>query len=189
MSGRAGSAAGHADPAGTDPAPAADVEARLAAVISPLRRTLLAAARERGGLPDIPDAQIEVVRALLGASGDGTGQGAGHDTGHGADRRPAGRGPAELAQALHLSRPTVSNLLGAMEADGLVERRRAADDGRRVVVVASARATELFHRFDEAAGDILQEALNLLDPADRAAVEAAVPALEALADALRGTAR
>ena len=185
MSGRVGVAAGHADPAGTDPARTGDVEGRLAAVISPLRRTLLAAARERGGLPDIPDAQIEVVRALLGASGGDAGQGAEH----GAGRRPAGRGPAELAQALHLSRPTVSNLLGAMEADGLVERRRADDDGRRVVVVASARATELFHRFDEAAGDILREALKLLDPADRAAVEAAVPALEALADALRGTAR
>lgn len=181
MSGRGGFAPGHADPAGTDPAPAGDVEGRLAAVISPLRRTLLTAARERGGLPDIPDAQIEVVRALLAPPGDGAGRGA--------DPRPAGRGPAELAQALHLSRPTISNLLGAMEADGLVERRRADGDGRRVVVVASARATELFHRFDEAAADILQEALKLLDPADRAAVAAAVPALEALTDALRGTAR
>ena len=159
-------------PAGPDGARAVDVEGRLAAVISPLRRTLLTAARERGGLPDIPDAQIEVVRALLGPSGGG-----------------AGHGPAELAQTLHLSRSTISNLLGAMEADGLVERRRADDDGRRVIVFASARATELFHRFDEAAGDILREALRILDPADRAAVVAAVPALEALADAVRGTAR
>ena len=38
--------------------------ARLAAVISPLRRDLLAGARAAEHLPDIPDAQIEVIRAL-----------------------------------------------------------------------------------------------------------------------------
>lgn len=152
-------------------APGTDAESRLAAVISPLRRTLLAAARERGGLPDIPDAQIEVVRALLPASGG------------------AERGPAELAEALHLNRSTVSNLLGAMEADGLVQRRRAAGDGRRVVVAPSPRAVDLFGRFDQAAGEILRDALESLDPADRTAVAAAVPALERLAAALHGAGR
>lgn len=141
---------------------------RLAAVVSPLRRTLLVAARERGDLPDIPDAQIEVVRALLLSDGS------------------VEPGPAELADALQLSRPTVSNLLRVMEADGLVERRRAAGDGRRVVVVASARAIDLFRRFDQASGEILGEALDLLDPSDRVAVSAAVPALERLVAALRG---
>jgi len=148
-----------------------DAESRLAAVISPLRRTLLTAARERGDLPDIPDAQIEVVRALLPASGE------------------AERGPAELAEALHLNRSTVSNLLGAMEADGLVQRRRATGDGRRVVVALSPRAIDLFGRFDQAAGEILRDALGSLDSADRAAVAAAVPALERLAAALHGADR
>lgn len=165
MSGRAS--------AGSAPATdsAGDAENRLAAVISPLRRTLLAAARERGELPDIPDAQIEVVRALLPSSGS------------------AERGPAELAEALHLNRSTVSNLLGALEADGLVERRRADGDGRRVVVVLSPRALDLFGRFDQAAGELLRDALETLDPADREAVTAAVPALEKLAAALRGATR
>jgi DNA-binding MarR family transcriptional regulator len=159
--------------AGSAPATdsAGDAENRLAAVISPLRRTLLAAARERGELPDIPDAQIEVVRALLPSSGS------------------AERGPAELAEALHLNRSTVSNLLGALEADGLVERRRADGDGRRVVVVLSPRALDLFGRFDQAAGELLRDALETLDPADREAVTAAVPALEKLAAALRGATR
>ncbi|PRB06940.1 MarR family winged helix-turn-helix transcriptional regulator [Microbacterium sp. MYb64] len=165
MSGRA--SAGSAPAADS----AGDAENRLAAVISPLRRTLLAAARERGELPDIPDAQIEVVRALLPSSGS------------------AERGPAELAEALHLNRSTVSNLLGAMEADGLVERRRADGDGRRVVVVLSPRALDLFGRFDQAAGELLRDALETLDPADREAVTAAVPALEKLAAALRGSTR
>lgn len=161
MSGRSGSA----DMTTGDP------ESRLAAVISPLRRTLLAAARERGELPDIPDAQIEIVRALLPSSGG------------------AERGPAELAEALHLNRSTVSNLLGAMEADGLIERRSAEGDGRRVVVSLSARALDLFGRFDQTAGELLRDALASLDPGDRAAVTAAVPALEKLAAALRGGVR
>ena len=148
-------------------APAADEGGRLAAVISPLRRTLLAAARRQGGLPDIPDAQIEVVRALLSSPGG------------------AGPGPAELAVTLHLSRPAVSNLLRAMEADGLVERQRGAGDGRRVVVAASARAVDLFRRFDQESGEILRDALDVLDPADRATVAAAVPALERLSSVLR----
>jgi len=166
-----GVGASAAPSAAAAPAAAAEAESRLAAVISPLRRTLLTAARERGDLPDIPDAQIEVVRALLPASGE------------------AERGPAELAEALHLNRSTVSNLLGAMEADGLVQRRRAADDGRRVVVALSPRAIDLFGRFDQAAGEILRDALGSLDPADRAAVAAAIPALERLAAALHGADR
>ena len=180
MSGGGGRAG--APPAGGDGAgPVGDDESRLAAVISPLRRTLLAAARERAGLPEIPDAQIEVVRALLPSTG------AAGPTGSTGSTGSAERGPAELAEALHLSRSTVSNLLRAMEADGLVERRRAAGDGRRIIVVASARAIDLFHRFDQAAGDLLREALQALDPADREAVAGAVPALERLAAALRDT--
>ena len=37
---------------------------RLSGLISPLRRGLLRAARTAEHLPDIPDAQIEVLRAL-----------------------------------------------------------------------------------------------------------------------------
>ena len=45
----------------------------------------------------------------------------------------------DLATELGLSRPTVSNLLKAMEAAGLVVRTAAADDRRRVEVSASGR--------------------------------------------------
>jgi len=60
--------------------------ARLAAVISPLRRALLAAAREQEGLPDIPDAQIEIIRALP---------------------RGTVAAPGELAETLGLGRSTI----------------------------------------------------------------------------------
>ncbi|WP_258567234.1 MarR family winged helix-turn-helix transcriptional regulator [Microbacterium sp. Se5.02b] len=105
------------------------------------------------------DAQIDVLRALP----------------HGTSR-----GPAEIAAQLRLSRPTVSNLLGAMETDGLVERGPDPSDGRRVAVRASARARELFDRFDAVNTALVTRVSRELDDADRAALDAALPALERL---------
>jgi DNA-binding MarR family transcriptional regulator len=137
--------------------------ARLAAVISPLRRTLLGAARAAEHLPEIPDAQIEIIRAL-----------------------PRGTvlGPGELAALLNLSRPTVSNLLTAMESNGLLERRPRPGDRRQVEVTATAKALDLFDRFDLASGALVAGAAATLGVADRIALAAAVPALERLRDAL-----
>jgi DNA-binding MarR family transcriptional regulator len=137
--------------------------ARLASVISPLRRTLLATARATENLPEIPDAQIEIIRALP---------------------RGTVAGPGELAERLGLSRPTVSNLLTAMETAGLVERRPRPGNRRHVEVLATAKALDLFDRFDLASGDLVAAAAAGLSEADRAALAAAVPALERLRDAL-----
>ncbi|GIE78349.1 MarR family transcriptional regulator [Actinoplanes philippinensis] len=137
--------------------------ARLASVISPLRRTLLAAARDAEDLPEIPDAQIEIIRALP---------------------RDTASSPGELAGRLGLSRPTVSNLLTAMEADGLVERRPRPGDRRHVEVHVTAKALDLFTRFDRAGGDLVAAAAGTLTDDDRAVLAAALPVLERLRDAL-----
>ncbi len=136
---------------------------RLTAVISPLRRTLLAAAAAREQLPDIPDAQVEIIRAL-----------------------PAGTtaAPGELAASLGLTRPTVSNLLAQMESRGLITRTRRAEDRRRVDVAASDEALGYFTRFDHASGAIVAEAAESLTAADLAALQHALPALERLRDVL-----
>lgn len=136
---------------------------RLAAVISPLRRALLSAAREREGLPDIADAQVEVIRAL-----------------------PPGTvaSPSGIADSLGLGRSTVSNLLASMERAGLVVRKPRTDDRRQVDVVASAEALGYFDRFDRAAEAIVTDAAASLSAEDLAALAAAVPALERLRDAL-----
>ncbi|GAA1753407.1 MarR family winged helix-turn-helix transcriptional regulator [Luedemannella helvata] len=137
--------------------------ARLAAVISPLRRTLLAAARAAERLPEIPDAQIEIIRAL-----------------------PSGTAatPSELAHRLGLSRPTVSNLLRAMESAGLVTRRPRPADRRQVQVAVSAKALDLFARFDRAGAALVADAVATLSAADRDALAGAVGALERLRDAI-----
>lgn len=142
--------------------------ARLNSIVSPLRRGLLKAARAAEHLPDLPEAQIEVLRAL-----------------------PAGavRSPGELAAELGLSRPTVSNLLREMERAGLVTREASEADRRRVEVRASTRALGLLERFDRASAAILAAALAELDDTDRAALAAALPALERLRDAVQGAAR
>lgn len=144
----------------------ADEIVRLSAIISPLRRGLLRAARRTERLPDIPDAQIEVLRAL-----------------------PVGltRSPGELATELGLSRPTVSNLLRAMEIAGLITRHVPSSDGRRVDVAASAHAVRLLERFDRAAAEFLAESIAALAESDRAAIEAAVGPLERLRDAVQNS--
>lgn len=133
--------------------------ARLAAVISPLRRALLAATRAEADLPELPEAQIDVIRALP---------------------RDSAKGPAEIAAQLRLSRPTVSNLLGVMEAEGLVVRTPDPSDGRRVLVRASDRALALFDRFDVASSALIAHTLAVLDDDERATLAAAVPVLERL---------
>lgn len=137
--------------------------ARLAGVISPLRRALLAATRAEAGLPELSDAQIDVIRALP---------------------RGTSTGPAEIAARLRLSRSTVSNLLGTMEGEGLIERRPAPSDGRRVMVQASAKALDLFDRFDAANSALVAQATSRLDDEERTALAAAVPVLERLCDLL-----
>ncbi|GAA5060990.1 MarR family winged helix-turn-helix transcriptional regulator [Nocardia callitridis] len=138
--------------------------ARLAAVISPLRRALLTATRNAEGLPEIPDAQIEIIRALPYGNSSTSG---------------------ELAQRLGLSRPTVSNLLTTMAASGLIERRSRPDDRRHVEILLTAKARDLFTRFDRTSGDLVTDAAAALSVDDRAALAAALPALEHLRAAIQ----
>lgn len=132
---------------------------RLAAVISPLRRALLTATRSAAGLPDIPDAQIDLIRALP---------------------RGASASSGELAERLHLDRSTVSNLLAGAERAGLVVRTPALDDRRRVEVTASDRALELFDSYDRASAALLREVAAGLTEAEATILAEATPVLERL---------
>lgn len=151
--------------AGPGAAPAELDASRLAAVISPLRRAVLSATRAAARLPELSEAQIDVLRTLP---------------------RGTAKGPAEIAAQLRLGRPTVSNLLGGMESEGLIERAPDPSDGRRVVVTASLRALDLFERFDSASARLVIDASTLLSTADRTALSAALPALERLCVLLTG---
>lgn len=135
--------------------------ARLAAVISPLRRTLLTVTRARADLPDIPDAQVEILRALP---------------------RGTVTSPGELASALGLRKSSVSNLLASMERSGLISRRPSPEDRRGVQVLASASALGHFESFDATSTSVITEAASRLEPEEQAVLAAAVPVLEKLRD-------
>lgn len=133
--------------------------AQLGQALAPLRRGITRAVRSRAGLPDLPDNQVEVLRAVVAEPGLSTGA---------------------LAVRLQLARPTVSNLLNAMRRAGLVELRRRDDDARAVEVFAASGAVDLLVRFDAVSTEVLVEALDRLSAADRRALERALPALQAL---------
>lgn len=138
--------------------------ARLNGAILPLRRALVRLARSDVRLPELPDSQVELLRAL-----------------------PPGavRPPGELATELGLSRPAVSNLLKTLEADGLITRHVAETNRRYVDVRASKRAIRRLARFDRASAKRLAEAAGQLSGDEREALIAALPALEHLRDAVR----
>jgi DNA-binding MarR family transcriptional regulator len=136
-------------------------------LLGPLRRAVSRASRSAAGdLPDLPDAQIEVLRLLAESGPISVGQ---------------------LAEKLGLAASTSSNLLKAMSAGGLVESSRADADQRRVTVCLSARSRELLHRYDAAGSRILEGALRSLAPDERAIVAAAIPILDRVGSTLRGS--
>lgn len=131
----------------------------LSRELGPLRRAVSRVVRSVEGLPDLPDNQIEVLRAVTAEPGLSTGA---------------------VALRLQLARPTVSNLLNAMRRQGLVDLTRREDDARAVEVFATALATRLLARFDAVSAVTLEEALGQLSARDLVAVESALPALARL---------
>ncbi|GAB3460187.1 MarR family transcriptional regulator [Kineococcus endophyticus] len=140
---------------------AAGTARRLGPLLGPLRRTVLRRSRDLAALPDLPEAQVELLRVLAG-------QGA--------------QSPSGLADRLRLARPTVSNLLRTLSSTGLVDRSPGA--GRAVEVSATDHARDLLRRYDAASARTLELALERLDTADRTTLAAALPALERLLAAL-----
>ncbi|MFT4211188.1 MAG: MarR family transcriptional regulator [Microbacterium sp.] len=91
-----------------------------------------------------------------------------------------GISPSQLAERLHLARPTVSNLLKGLTHAGLVERRTADGNNRSAVVSATALGHEVLETFRHDRADVLQSALARLSPADQHRIEAAVYPLRLL---------
>lgn len=93
--------------------------------------------------------------------------------------------PSELAAAEQLHPTMLSRIAGKLEAAGLVERLPDPADGRAAALAVTpegaARAAQVRHERTEA----LRAAVGRLDPATRHALAEAVPALEALAEAIQ----
>ncbi|MGK5627991.1 MarR family winged helix-turn-helix transcriptional regulator [Streptomyces sp. URMC 123] len=139
-----------------------DTATELGRLIGPLRRAVLRAHRTVG-LPDLPEAQIELLRVLA---------------------RTGSITPRQAAAQLRVAPSTVSNLVRAMTAEGLVERTPSPDDLRTVRLAISPKALGMLNTYDRASTAELRRALDRLTAQNRRALDAAVPALAELLTAL-----
>ncbi len=133
--------------------------ADFSSLLRNLWRALVRTTRAVEHLPELPESQVDALRAL-GQAGSMT--------------------PGELAQALRLARPTVSNVVRDLTADGLVERRRSPDDGRSVILVPTPRALAILESFARARVDVVQTILARLGEDDLQTVQHAIPVLHRL---------
>lgn len=103
-------------------------------------------------------------------------------------RRYPGVRTRQAAAHLRLASNTVSTLASHLDQAGLLERRRDDNDGRGVrFYLTPAAAAELADWRDQRLG-LLAQALNELDPVDRAQITATLPALGHLVAAVRAQA-
>ena len=86
----------------------------------------------------------------------------------------------ELAAAEQVTAPTMSRLVAALEADGLVAREADPADGRVVRLRATAAGLRLIERGRARRTARLAARLEALAPAERTALERAVALLEGL---------
>ncbi|WP_031467239.1 MarR family winged helix-turn-helix transcriptional regulator [Sciscionella sediminilitoris] len=140
-----------------------DTAAELSRTLGPLRRAVLRATRTAANLPDLPEAQIELLRTLI-AEGP--------------------LNPRTVAARLRIAPSTVSNLVKTMSATGLIERETAPNDLRTVHLTASAKARDLLDRYDRTSTATLAHSIGLLSANERNTLEAALPILGRLTEQL-----
>jgi DNA-binding MarR family transcriptional regulator len=74
---------------------------------------------------------------------------------------------AQLATTLHMDRTNLVGLLNELESDGLIERRRSAEDRRRHIVALTAAGDERLTAAERGLEAAEDEVLAALDPAQR----------------------
>lgn len=88
----------------------------------------------------------------------------------------------ELAAMERVSAPSISRVVGALEGEGLVSRAADPDDGRVALVEVTPAAHRQLEAIRRQRDAWLTRRVGALDPAERAALLAALPVLEHLLD-------
>jgi DNA-binding MarR family transcriptional regulator len=135
----------------------------LTDVVARLRRVLRTSIRAEYPWEALPMAQVELLQSL-------------------SESAPARVG--DLATRLRLAPSTVSGLISQMMAAGLVERGTDRSDRRVAVVELSPDGRRQLADWHAAHRNRIATALGDLDPRDRVAIDAALPALSRLVDRL-----
>ncbi|MFK0295440.1 MarR family winged helix-turn-helix transcriptional regulator [Streptomyces sp. NPDC090442] len=121
---------------------------------------------EEVGLQPLPPAEYEVLRAVLDEPGIGVGV---------------------LARRIGLHASNVSATVRGLAGRGLVLREPDPADRRAVQLHPTAQATADLRRIEQHWAQTLATHLARLTGDQRAALHAAIPALQALSDALKDT--
>ena len=88
----------------------------------------------------------------------------------------------DLAAGEGVAQPGMTQLVTRLERDGLVRRISSAEDGRVVLVEVTPAGEQLVAQRRAQRTDSFSRLLSQLDPADREAIHAALPALDRLTD-------
>lgn len=146
----------------TDPASGDDAW-ELTAAITQLRRSLRSSVRDEFTWESLPMAQVEFLQRL--------------------EREPGLR-IGDLARKHRMAVNTVSTLVNQMLKEGLVVRESDPDDRRAVLVLLTDEGRARLQAWTRANQRRISVALDGLSVEQRAAIDAAVPALVALAERL-----
>ncbi|NYI87078.1 DNA-binding MarR family transcriptional regulator [Amycolatopsis endophytica] len=129
-----------------------------------LRRVTRRRVRETLPHPPLRVAQIELLREV--------------------EKQP-GTGVAAAARSLHLAGNSVSTLVNQLVDAGLLERRVDPDDRRAARLDLTGTARERLANWRRTRTEFVATAVATLPAEDREAIEAALPALGRLIDALQ----
>jgi DNA-binding MarR family transcriptional regulator len=148
------------DRAGRTPAARSD---GLAEVIARLRRALRRGARVADPGNRLAVAQLEALSAVT--------------------EQPGVR-PGQLARQLHMRPNTVTTIVNALSAQGMLDRVSSAGDRRAIELTATEAGRQAVLTWQATNAAVLHLALSTLTAPQRRALGAAVPALDALAQAI-----
>ena len=135
----------------------------LAEGIARLRRALRRGARVASPGNSLAVAQLELLSALA--------------------EHPGAR-PGQLARLLHVRPNTVTTIVNALTAQGMISRAIPEGDRRAVELTITRAGREAVLSWQATNAAVLHLALSTLPPAQRRALAGAVPALDALAQAV-----
>jgi DNA-binding MarR family transcriptional regulator len=135
----------------------------LAGGIARLRRALRRGARVADPDNSLAVAQLELLSALV--------------------ENPGSR-PGQLAHLLHMRPNTVTTIVNALAAQGMLNRVTSNDDRRAIELTATLAGQEAVRKWQATNAGVLHVALSTLPAQQRRALAAAVPALDALARAV-----
>ena len=89
--------------------------------------------------------------------------------------------PGQLARGEHVRPPSMTRIVESLEQQGLVERAPHPTDGRQILITVTPAGEGFVEQSRALRTAWLARQIDQLDPADRAALSAAAPALQRLA--------